>query len=149
MADENNKTENNKTEDNSKDLQQKYMQLQMLDQHLKQIRQQLEAVQSQMADVQTVLFALDDVSKAKIGSEILVPLSSGIFVKAELKENRSLNVNVGSNTVVEKSVQDTKALLDRQVIDLSKLNEDLIAQFTKISGDAEMLQAELQQLSAE
>ena len=131
------------------DLQQKYMQFQMFDQQMKQCRQQLEAVQSQMAEVQAVLLALDDVSKSKIGAEILAPLSAGIFVRAELKDNRLLNVNVGSGTIVEKSVQDTKALLERQILDLAKLNEDLLGQFTSTAGEAERLQAELQESSPE
>lgn len=138
-------------EDNKKmqDLPRKYMQLQMFDQQLKQCRQQLEAVQSQMAEVQAVLLALDDVSKSKIGSELLAPLSAGIFVKAELKDNHLLNVNVGSSTIVEKSVQETKGLLERQILELSKMNEDLLGQFTNTAGEAEKLQAELQESSSE
>ncbi|MBN1644839.1 prefoldin subunit alpha [Candidatus Woesearchaeota archaeon] len=137
-----------KKEENAQELQQKYMQLQMFNQQLQQFQQQLEAVQNQMVEIQTILLALDDIAKTEVGKEILVPLSSGIFVKAEIKENKKLNVNVGSNTVVEKSVQETKALLDRQIIELNKLNEDLIGQYTKIAGEAEKVQAELQKMSA-
>jgi prefoldin alpha subunit len=140
-----------KQEDEAKkaqELQQKYMQLQMSNQQLQQIQQQLEAVHNQMAEIQTILLALDDIAKTEVGKEILVPLSSGIFVQAEIKDNKKLRVNVGSNTVVEKSVQETKALLDRQIIELNTLNDDLTGQYTKIAGNAEKIQAELQKLSA-
>jgi prefoldin alpha subunit len=129
------------------ELQQKYMQMQMSDQQVKQVQQQLEAVQTQIIEIQTILFALDDISKTEIGKEILIPLSSGIFVRAELKENRMLNVNVGSNTVVEKSVQETKALLERQITELSTLNETLSTQYTNTISEIEKLQGELQKLS--
>jgi prefoldin alpha subunit len=140
----------NKDDDAKKaqELQQKYMQLQMFNQQLQQLQQQLEALQTQAVEIQTILLALDDIAKTEVGKEILVPLSSGIFVKAEIKDNKKLRVNVGSNTVVEKSVQETKALLDRQIIELNKLNEDLTGQYTKIAGNAEKMQAELQKLSA-
>lgn len=139
-----------KKEDESvtQELQQKYMQLHLFNQQLRQLQQQLEAVQNHVVEIQTILFALDDIAKTEQNREILVPLSSGIFVKAELKDNKNLRVNVGSNTVVEKSVQETKALLDRQILELSKLNEDLAGQYAKIVSEAEKLQAELQKLAA-
>ncbi len=135
-------------EDKAQDLQQKYVQLQMHNQQLQQLQQQLQAVQNQSVEIQTILFALDDIAKTEVGKEMLVPLSSGIFVKAEIKDNQKLRVNVGSNTVVEKSVQETKALLDRQILELNKLNEDLTNQYTNVIGEAEKLQAELQSLAA-
>lgn len=137
-----------KKDDKSKEMQQKYMQIHMFNQQLQQLQQQLEAIQNQVVEIQTILFALDDISKTEKGKEILVPLSSGIFVRAELSENKKLNVNVGSNTVVEKSVHETKALLDRQILELSKLNEDLTGQYNNIVSQAEKVQAELQELSA-
>ena len=137
-----------KQEDDIKtqELQQKYAQLQMYSQQAKQLQQQIEAVHNQVIEVQTILFALDDIAKTEPDTEVLVPLSSGIFVKAEIKDNKKLRVNVGGNTVVEKSVQETKALLDRQLIELNKAGEDLNARNARISGEAEKLQFELQQL---
>jgi len=112
------------------------------------LQQQLQAVQNQLVEVQTILLALDDIAKTEVGKEMFVPLSSGIFVKAEIKDNKMLKVNVGSNTVVEKSVQDTKALLDRQILDLNKLNDELTSQYAKVVSDAEKLQLELQSLAS-
>lgn len=133
---------------NTQELQQKYMKLQTNNQQLQQLQQQLQAVQNQLVEVQTILLALDDIAKTEVGKEMFVPLSSGIFVKAEIKDNKMLKVNVGSNTVVEKSVQDTKALLDRQILDLNKLNEELTSQYAKVVSDAEKLQLELQSLAS-
>jgi len=133
---------------NTQELQQKYMKLQTNNQQLQQLQQQLQAVQNQLVEVQTILLALDDIAKTEVGKEMFVPLSSGIFVKAEIKDNKMLKVNVGSNTVVEKSVQDTKALLDRQILDLNKLNDELISQYAKVVSDAEKLQLELQSLAS-
>ncbi|MBW2968918.1 prefoldin subunit alpha [Candidatus Woesearchaeota archaeon] len=133
---------------NTQELQQKYMKLQTNNQQLQQLQQQLQAVQNQLVEVQTILLALDDIAKTEVGKEMFVPLSSGIFVKAEIKDNKMLKVNVGSNTVVEKSVQDTKALLDRQILDLNKLNDELTSQYAKVVSDAEKLQLELQSLAS-
>jgi len=133
---------------NTQDLQNKYIQLQSNNQQLQQLQQQLQAVQNQLVEVQTILLALDDIAKTEVGKEMFVPLSSGIFVKAEIKDNKMLKVNVGSNTVVEKSVQDTKALLDRQILDLNKLNDELTSQYAKVVSDAEKLQLELQSLAS-
>ena len=51
--------------------------------------------------------ALDDLKTTKTGTEILVPMASGIFIKAELKDNKELAINVGADTVVKKNIEET------------------------------------------
>ena len=133
-------------QDKQKDLQQKYMELQVLDQQIRQIHQQMQAVEQQAAEIEFINMTLDELSKSKIDSETLVPLSSGIFVKAQLRDNKIVHVNVGGNTVVEKSIPDTKAMLDRQIIELRKMQEELTKQVAEANKKAEQKQLELQSL---
>ena len=96
------------------ELQNKYMQYQMIDQQMKQIQQQVQVIEKQLVDLAVTRQAMDDLEKTNVGSEILVPVSNGIFTKAELKDNKKLILNVGSNTAVEKSIPETKKLIDNQ-----------------------------------
>jgi len=52
----------------------------------------------------------------------LAPIINGIFVKAELKDNQNLLINVGADTVVEKTVSQAVELLkERQKETLEKV----------------------------
>lgn len=92
---------------------------------------------------------MDEIKKVKQGSEILVPLSSGIFAKASLKDNDGLLVNVGANTIVKKSVSDTKKLIEKQSSEVRKLQEQMLEQLQKAAAAAESSEKELQKLVEE
>ncbi|MBW3002410.1 prefoldin subunit alpha [Candidatus Woesearchaeota archaeon] len=132
-----------KKEEDAQIMQQKYMEMQMLDQQLKQVQQQLHAVEQQSMEVESVIDALGNISKVEPGSDILVPLSSGIFIKAKIQDNKELLVNVGGNTTVNKSVPEVQEMLKKQVAELEKVKKDLTEHFTKFADKMQTLQAEL------
>ena len=90
--------------------------------------------------------ALDDLKNTKTGTEILVPLASGIFVKAELKDNKDLAVNVGADTVVKKDVGEAKKLITNQLEEITKIQQDLTENMEKLQSSAQNIQKELQGL---
>jgi prefoldin alpha subunit len=124
-------------------LQEKYMQMQLIEQQIQQVQKQLKLLESQMQELNLTEQALDDLKKTKTGTEILVPMASGIFVKAELKDNKELSVNVGADTVVKKSVDETKQLIAGQLEDINKMQQDLADNLEKLTGSAQMLEKEL------
>lgn len=132
-----------KKEEDAQVMQQKYMEMQMLDQQLKQIQQQLHAVEQQAMEVESVIDALGSILKVEPGSDILVPLSSGIFVKAKIQDNKELLVNVGSNTTVSKSVPEVEEMLKKQLGELEKVKKDMTGKFSEFANKMQALQAEL------
>src|SRR3989344_2299124 len=102
-------------EDEQQHIQQKYLELQIANQQIKQLRQHIQQFEEQLSELLLLDQGIDSLSETKIGTEMLVPLSSGIFVKVELKDNKILAVNVGSGTVVKKSISDTKGLIKKQI----------------------------------
>ncbi|UCH12318.1 MAG: prefoldin subunit alpha [Candidatus Omnitrophota bacterium] len=133
-------------EEQQKELQQKYMHLQLMQQQIKQLQQQIQQFEQQIAELDSLSQSLDDLKKVKPGSDTLVPISSGIFAKATLKDNEELLVNVGANTVVKKSVSDTKKLIEKQSSEVRKLQEQLLEQLQKAAVAAESTEKELQKL---
>jgi prefoldin alpha subunit len=101
-------------------MREKYMEMQFLDQQMKQIEDHLKTVEDQEADVLVTKDALENFSKLKEGDETLMPLSNGIFARASLKDNKRLLVNVGNGVVVEKTIPDTIALMDEQLKELTR-----------------------------
>ena len=94
--------------------QQNYMQFQMLQQQIEQASQQLEAINQAAQEIDISQEALQQLEKTKVDTEVLATICPGIFVKANLKENQKLIVNVGSNTTVEKTVEQVVGMLEEQ-----------------------------------
>lgn len=127
-------------------LQEKYMQMQRIEQQMQQIQKQLKLIEQQTQELILTEQALDDLKNTKTGTEILVPLASGIFVKAELKDNKDLAVNVGADTVVKKDVGEAKKLITNQLEEITKIQQDLTENMEKLQSSAQTIQKELQGL---
>ena len=127
-------------------VQQKYLELQMLDTQIKQLQQQLKALETQAGELDALTVQLDEMKSVQVGSEILIPVASGIFARAELKDNAQFLVNVGADTVVVKSVDDTKGVLARQVEDIRKLQQEMMGKLTELAAQAQVTQGELRKL---
>lgn len=133
-----------KKEEQIKKVQQKYLELQLLDHQMKQVQKQVEAIERQAMELEEVQQNLDALSTSKPGSDMWVPISSGIFLKARLEDTQHLAVNVGSNTVVRKDIPATKALLAAQATDMRRFQAELVEQFERMAARAAAVQAELQ-----
>ena len=130
----------------SQEVQQKYMELQLMQHQVQQVQQQVKALESQAEEMDTVLHALDEFSRAEMNSGMFVTLTPGLFVNAELKNNKNVLLNVGSGAMVEKTIPEAKKLVEGQTIELRKLQQELAGQMQKLVSTAEKTQEELVKL---
>ena len=130
-------------EKDAQKLQQKYIEMQILDQQMKQIQQQIQLIESQLVEVENTKQALNDLQKTNAGSEILAPISNGIFLKATLADNQKLRVNVGSGTVVEKTIPEVISIIEEQEEEIKKAYGQLTAEIQKLSIKALAMEEEL------
>ncbi|MBW3011181.1 prefoldin subunit alpha [Candidatus Woesearchaeota archaeon] len=121
-------------------LQQAYMELQQLSQGIKQSQEQIQQITAQLEDLNATEQALDDIPNSEIDSELLVPMSAGIFVKAGLKENKKVVINVGAGTAVEKDIADTKELVLRQKQELTNIRDQLAEQMQLMNARLHAIQ---------
>lgn len=133
-------------EQNQKKAQQKYVELQMFDNQLKQIQKQVQTLENQAVEVEMILESLEEIKKVDKNSELLVPIANGIFAKAKMIDSENLIVNVGSGTAVTKKVDNTKDMLTSQVIEIRAAQEHLSIQFNSILERARQVEAEMQEL---
>ena len=126
------------------ELQQKYFELQMLEQQLKALQNQIFKMDEQLVEIRLAIENVEELKATQKGKEILVPLTQGIFIKSELKDNEKLIVNVGANITVEKTIEETKDLLKKQHVEISKYKEELEStmqnledEFTKLASQIE------------
>ena len=94
-------------------------------------------------ELENVISSLDDISKTKEGTEILVPIASGVFLKAVVKDTHDLIVNVGGSTAVKKTIPEVKKMLERQGNELKDFEEELAKQLQKIALKSSAIGKEL------
>lgn len=129
------------------DLQQRYQELQTLEKHMERLNEQLRSLEEKNAEIQTAKEAIEDIAKTETGKQILVPVSNGIFAKATLTNNTELLVNVGADTIVAKSTDDAKALLEKQENELESYKKSILEQMTSIDQHAYQIEAEIKKRS--
>lgn len=120
----------------------RYMQFQQLQQQLEQIAEFVERLRQQQLEIQTSIAALEELKETKINTEILAPIANGIFLKAELKDNASLIVNIGAEVAAEKTVPEVVRLLEEQkdritenISEAESVLEQLYSQSMKIGQE--------------
>ncbi|MFC1741151.1 prefoldin subunit alpha [Nanoarchaeota archaeon] len=129
-----------------KELQKKYLEYQMMEQQIKQLQQQLEKMEAQTMEISTVDQSLEDISKAKAGDEVLVPVSGGIFFRTTIKETGQFLVNVGSGVVVDKNIDGTRQLVQGQAIEIDKYKEQVMQQLALTLAKYQEMENELKKL---
>jgi prefoldin alpha subunit len=130
-------------------LQKLYMEFQMLDQQIKQLEKQNTALNNQLMELMATNQSLDDMKKAKQGTEILIPLSSGIYTKAEIKDSENFIVNIGANIALKKDLNSTKKLIEAQIDELKKLQENFINELQNNTTKAAALEQEINKIASE
>jgi len=122
---------------------QKILHYRILEQQMAQLQQQLQLLEQNIAEVTNTLAAIDDLKNSKPGSQMLAPISSGIFVKAELKDTDSFIVNVGANVTVEKSSEDVKKILESQSKEITEMRDEMMKGMEQLALQMNSLESEL------
>ena len=133
-------------EKKEKMLREKYMQLQMLLQQMKKAREQQEIFDQQVTELESVKESLDELKTVKRGTEILTPISGGMFIKAELKDTEKVIVNVGASVSVEKTIDEAAMLIQEQITEIKKYREQLHQQIHVVQEQTELLEKEFKRI---
>ena len=98
----------------NKDLQQKYLEFQILTEQIPKIQQQIVSLNQQIMELKLLKDSLNKVKNIKANTKSLIPLSPNIFTKAEIKDNKEVLVSVGSNILVKKTIPETEIFLSQR-----------------------------------
>ena len=131
---------------NDQKIQELYVEFQLLTQHLKQLQEQQQILAQQMMEIAVSAQSLDELAQVKAGSEILVPVSSGMFMKAKIVDGKNVIVNVGANAAVSKTAEGAKQLMEKQLKDSEQISKQISVQIDKFQRKAVALQSQLQEL---
>lgn len=116
--------------------------LSMFEQQIQQLHQQLQLVEKNILDLNSLDFGIDEI-KGSVGKEILGQLGRGIFVKANIT-SEDLIVDVGNKNFVKKSISDTKKIIKEQIEKLHQIEKELKDKIEEINEEMTELVLEAQ-----
>src|SRR3990167_11381324 len=117
--------------------------LSMFEEQIKNLQQQLQAVEESITDMHSLNLGLDEI-KESVGKEVLAPLGRGIFVETKLISD-SLTVDVGGKTFVKKTVPETKEIIETQVKKLKEIGSELNEKIEEVSEEINKTISETQE----
>lgn len=121
------------------------MQFQQLSQQLENYKQFLKEVTGKLADVTNVISSLEKVKVMEGKKEMLVPIASGIFLKAELSSTTESVINVGQNICVNKSIEETIELLKERTKEIAGQREEIKEVVDNVTMSLAELEGELKE----
>jgi len=122
-------------------MNEKYMEMQVMQQQIGQIQQQLQLVQQQQDELLQTLLGLEGLKKVK-NKEMLASIAPGIFVTAHIKDVKDCVVGVGAGIAVKKSVNDTVKMIEEQLGEIEIARNELNLQLQRLQERGLKLQKE-------
>lgn len=111
------------------------------------IRQQIELIQSSIAEVDALSNTLDDLNGEK-SVEAFVPVGAGSFIKGELKDTDEIIISIGAGYAIKKDAEGAKVILAGQKKDLEDSLDKMLANLQQITDILAALQGQAQQIQA-
>ena len=127
-------------EQNEQELMMKFG---MFEQQIRNLQEQMQAVEKASLDLESINLGLDEIKNGK-DKEILAPIGRGIFVKTKLISDE-LTVDVGGKNFVTKDVDSTKELIQKQIKKLDDIKKQLDNAFEEINQELTKLMLESQE----
>lgn len=106
---------------------------QVFEQQIMQVQEQLQLVEGGIIELKNINSGLSELI-GKVGEEIRAQVGRGIFVKAKLLSEELL-VDVGEKKFVNKTIPETKKILEEQIIKLNEVKEELENQMEDINQE--------------
>jgi len=128
------------TEENEQEIMYKFG---MFEQQIRELQQQIEAVERGIVELNSLNFGLDELIES-IGKEIFAPLGKGIFVNAKLLSEQ-LKVDIGNGNLVNKSIPETKELIEEQIKKLSQIKQELENNLEQLGEELTKMMKEIQE----
>ncbi|MCX9085442.1 MAG: prefoldin subunit alpha [Candidatus Methanoperedens sp.] len=104
------------------------------------ISQQINVVGITIKDVETALTTITALKDESAGTETLVPIGFGSFVKANLVNTDTIVVGVGAGISVEKNIEEAMSFLEKRKDELIKYQEQLNNTISKLAQELQHIE---------
>ena len=132
-----------------KELQQKMMEYQMLEENFKQMNQQRELFAAKMMELEQTRQVVEEMKKTKDGEDVLIPLGSGMFLPGKINKKEKIIIGIGADIVVEKDSEGVNKIIEERKLILENGMENLQNNMLQIAQQIQKIQVEAQKMMPE
>ena len=111
------------------------------------IQQQIDLIQTSIAEVDALSNTLDDLNGEK-SVEAFVPVGAGSFIKGELKDTDEIIISIGAGYAIKKDAEGAKKIIAGQKKDLEDSLDKMLANLQQVTDIVANLQGQAQQIQA-
>ena len=110
------------------------------------IQSRLNVVNAALTDIATANLSIKGIENNKSGSEILVPVGGGSFIRARLSDVEKIIMGVGSGVHIEKTIVESLEDLKNRQADLEKARTSLEQQLTQTLNNINMRRGQISEI---
>ena len=131
----------------SKDLQKKYMQLQMLKKQLEALAEQKTELDERVSELTHTINAIRKLGDIKKGEEIWSSFGASSFVRSDIKDIDKILIGVGAGVLLKKKRSEAIELLHSRLDELNGIDKELTAEIGKYIEQINIIEPEVQRLA--
>ncbi|MBU1203779.1 MAG: prefoldin subunit alpha [Nanoarchaeota archaeon] len=140
--------ERQQTPERQQEIQEKYAHLKMIVNQAAQLQEQQRFIDTRVFELEDLNNNLDSLKKWEKGKEILAPLGANTFIRAELKDNKGVIVDMGAKVMLDKDIEGAKQFNNSQFTELRDASIAIRGEILKLSSQQEKISEELRRLVA-
>lgn len=125
------------------ELEQKIAEFNILDGRLQELEQSFQLLEKQIAELQSCQFSLDELKSTKEGTEMLAPISPGVFVKAKLSNSEDVILDLGARVFCKKSSEKAKEIIQKKLEQVLDIRARIAAEINILMQHLRKLEQEL------
>ncbi len=107
------------------------------------LSQQLSLLQSTMEEYDRAIIAINHCKELSEGTDLLVPVGAGSYVRARLGKMDHIIVGIGANVSAEKTPDDAVETLTKRQNELKESAEKISQTFVEIEQETQKLQSQM------
>ena len=136
-------------QEEQKEVEEKYMILQLIAGQLQEMQKQLESLEAKSGEIVGLKNSLSKLSGTKVNSKSYASLGLGTFVESEIKNTENVLVNVGAGVLVKKTTTEADELASMQLAQMDDVAQRLTQNIAAMTARAQELESEIQGLLKE
>lgn len=131
------------------ELRQLLAEVRLLEGSAQTLQLRLEIINSSLNEAMITKATLEGMKGKPPGTEILIPIGSGSFIRASLLDGERLIMGIGANVSMERSFDESISELSRRIEELEKARASVQEQLAQILIRAEQDRSRIREILSE
>ncbi len=140
------KTKHARPSNSDEDVRELLAEIRLLEGSARILQSRIDVLSAALSETLTAIQTLEGAKGKPEGTDLLLPIGSGSFIKSKISSPDVIMISVGAGVIVEKTVDDSIKDLRLRSSDLERARVNVTQQLVQIIGQAEDYRVRLNEL---